>query len=264
MCGLFGVIGPGIQRPDLSVFRDLMVFSSVRGVDGTGFYVGNSRTNKGTLAKLGGDSIYFLETLNKTEESELDKTSNNFFIGHTRFRTRGDGGIKGSQPFDTGGIVGTHNGTIDHDFEGYASDSEKFLTNIAFAGPKAAVSKLTNKDAFAVVAYDKSKRDILIMRNDKRTLFFALNQTREVLYYASEAGFLYAALWRNGIATPDGVSSFHPNVAYYFNPSDIIRKKKLYYRYLELPPPAVKETPVTTQTQESPTEKTNDSPPFDV
>lgn len=265
MCGLFGVIGNGIQRPDISIFRDLMVFSSVRGVDGTGFYIGNSRTNKGTLAKIGGDSVYFLETLTREQENELDKVTNNFFIGHTRFRTRGDGGLKGSQPFDTGGIVGTHNGTIDHDFEGYASDSEKFLTNIAFAGPKAAAAKLLPKDAFAVVAYDKSKKDILIMRNEKRSLYFALNKHRDVLYYASEAGFLYAALWRNGVETPDGVSVFHPNVAYYFNPSDIVRKKRLYYRYLELSPPAVKETtPVTTQTQESPTEKQNDAPPFDV
>ena len=248
MCGLFGILGNGIIREDIGVFKDLMVFSALRGQDSTGFAAGNSRSNSEVkVVKAATDPLYFLQFMDDKDKDFLDKTSNNFFMGHTRARTRGETGVKGAQPFDVGGMIGTHNGTIDGEFEGFNSDSEKFISNISYLGIRGATKRLLSSDAYATVVYNKKTKDIVISRNSARPLFYALHPQRHVLYYASEAGMLYAACWRNRVF-PEDTFSFHPDIAYFINPAEIIRKNKFTYRFADLKPqPVVPPTPPKTQ-----------------
>ena len=222
MCGLFGVIGSGINQNDLNIFQDLLVFNAVRGWDGTGVMTANTNTKNGNINihKKAYDSFWYLRTLEKKQSSNLSNISNNVFIGHTRWATVGKTNDEAAQPFEMKSFIGTHNGTIDLDWKDYNSDSEAFFQKIEEIGPKAAVATLGDKDAFAIVSYHKPSRHVYMMRNDKRSLNFAICPDRSVLYYASELGMLKAALERHNVK-PAQYWFPKPYILYEFDPKSI-------------------------------------------
>ncbi len=224
MCGLFGIVGRGINRDDLSIFKDLMLFSAVRGIDATGVAVGNSNSNNVTIIKKTRDAIYYLQTLEKKEEAALDNLTANFFLGHTRWATTGKKTVDAAQPFEHGKITGTHNGTITSiPFDKFNSDSDALFSRINELGIRKTISLLKPSDSYALVYYDKSTRQLNFLRNIKRVLYFALNEHRETLYYSSENGILNAALWRHGISTK--IYYFSEDINYSINPTNLKGKK---------------------------------------
>lgn len=238
-----------------------MLLSSVRGCDATGFAAINSNTNKVILSKAAKDPIYFRQTMDKKMEDVLSNPVNNAFLGHNRWSTRGKTGGEGAQPFTESGIVGTHNGTIEsYNMNGYHTDSHELISNIAFGGVKPTIDKLTDKDSYAIVYYDTYKREIVFTRNRFRPLHFAINPKRSVLYYASEPGLLYAALWRRDIDI-DEPYSFNSDYIYTIDPARVKGKDgKLVYRATAKSNVVVPKTEPETKTSEV----TNDTPPFDV
>jgi len=198
MCGLFGIIGYGISTTDHKVLRDLAVMSALRGIDATGIAFGSSVSKQRVIKKLE-DPIWFFQNLTKQEDKDLDNLSHNFFMGHTRFATKGDMSIQAAQPFNYKNVIGTHNGTVDIDFKSFHSDSDALYSRIDQLGIKATIHMMKKGDAYALVYFDKKSETINFINNGKRKLYFALNDKRDTMYYASENGMLIAALWRNGI-----------------------------------------------------------------
>ena len=116
------------------------------------------------------------------------------------------------------------------------------------------------KDAYALVTYDKVTRTVTFVRNKQRSLYFSVNENTSVLYYASEVGFLQAALSRRGIKHSP-VYIFEPNTAYFFDPARIKKHDgKVAFRYVDLNPEP--ETPKEAATGTS--DATAKEPPFDV
>lgn len=196
MCGLFGMVGWGINSTDMRVLNTLGVVNQLRGTDGAGIAAGTThkKFEDIPLSKVGSDWNYLTLSIPNKEEKEIFNAGNSWFIGHTRWMTKGKISEEASQPFKTEHIIGTHNGTIGGSFEGFFSDSEKLLSSIGERGLKAAVDELYEDDAFALVWFDPKKKTINIYRNSKRTLFWALNSKRDVLYWSSDANMLRFAL----------------------------------------------------------------------
>lgn len=238
MCGLFGIIGNGINREDIKIFRDLMLLNAVRGVDSTGFVSGRTNTWKmnkmvagdHSLIKYTYDPIWFQRTLDKEEESVLDDCFHNYKLGHTRWATVGEVTSLAAQPFDHPNIVGTHNGTFNSiDATKHHSDSDAFWDRVNKEGITKVVEGLNpENDGYALVWYDKEIKRVRILRNKKKIVWFAYHRSKEVMYYSSEKGILAAALNRNGVY-PEEYYYPQEDTMYSFDPSNLKKAQKPKY-----------------------------------
>src|SRR5690606_27011097 len=98
--------------------------------------------------------------------------------------------------------VGMHNGTLrecDFKSENGKTDSEAMFAAMDVEGVVPILSRLHKESAYAIVVYDKLKKEFYIARNEHRSLFVTWNSNRRVLYYASEYGQLDWVLNRRGI-----------------------------------------------------------------
>lgn len=236
MCGLFGMAGLGITKDDVKVLDDLMWVSALRGMDATGLLslrhtAGNVEPS---LYKINGDVFYWRTMINaKEKEAEaLFTPLNSVFIGHNRYATQGSRGTDGAQPFKYPHIVGVHNGGIDWGDKGiddYSSDSDRFYYELdKNEGNIENTLKLINneKDALALVWYDRKKKTLNFYRNKKRELYFAVSKNRDVMYWASEFEMLNLVLGRQRPAIQFELYYFSEDTHYSVNPGMIARNKK--------------------------------------
>lgn len=236
MCGLFGIIGPGINNEDLNVLDNLARASVVRGKGGAGICQGfaypNSKWNPFyTVEKTGNEISYLLwyhRTAKGGDRTLFNSLSDNFYLGHVREPTRGDINQKNAHPFDLETIVGMHNGTLkecDYNPPPEMTDSELMFRDIEKKGLKEVLSGLHKDSAFAIVLFDKKEKTISIVRNKWRSLSLAWNSNRKVLYYASEGMMLEWILTRNGIKY-DKILSVSENLIHTFRPGDVNAGRK--------------------------------------
>lgn len=227
MCGLFGIAGIGIQSQDLNVFRDLMIFNMVRGIDGTGIAFGNTRTSKRGLVKVAGDAQYLSFQLDASTEKDIYNWYNTYLMGHTRWMTVGKVSKESAQPFAFDKITGAHNGTISADYGDFHSDSEFLLSRINERGfDKAIEDILIEDDAFTLTWVDHKTKLLHFASNGKRPLGFAIHKHRQVLYWSSELEILRAALSRRGISS-DSCNFFYmsQNLHLSFNLTELTDKE---------------------------------------
>ena len=230
MCGLFGIIGPGITRWDLAAFHDLGIVNMLRGTDSAGVLFGkerdyrwSKRDNRCLIKKTAHSYADLLSNFKQHGEGtdwrrgdlEIPTISDNYILGHTRHATKGDTIASNAHPFETkdGKIAGMHNGTIKAEFITelvkdedernklkYGTDSEALLNEISRRGIQEVVAKLNDdEDSFAIVWVDKEAGRVFFTRNKKRGLAFAVNGSRHVMYYSSELDALRYVLRRNDI-----------------------------------------------------------------
>lgn len=231
MCGLFGLVGSGITHQDLTVLQDLAIMSTVRGYEGTGFALGavHKPQRVHIIKKEKSDPLWFYRTLSKDDAKEMDNPCWDFFLGHCRKPTEGD--EHGVQPFDFSEITGTHNGTVEINQEGFHSDSQALYSKINDLGIHATLKTLKDNDSYSLVWWDKKTRTVNFLRNSKRPLWFCLNDTRTVLYYASELGILRAALERRDIKLLANTHYYpQPGVLYQFEPRVLKNKGEMVFR----------------------------------
>lgn len=256
MCGLYGMIGPGISVQDLNFIKDLAYISGLRGTDGSGVCQGGvyKKAIHWKTYKNKHSIDYFLWDVktHKDHSDILDSTSDNFMLGHTRGASKGELSDENAHPFDVGDLVGTHNGTL-HD-KAYQhekkTDSELMFEDMDARGISTVLKEIEAGGAFAVVVFNKRTGEIQFARNDKRTLYYCWNKDRRVFYYASEARMLYFAADRTHVKIGE-VKSFAENVIYTLKPLDVESNGFPKWTARQIPAkPIVRHTP------------RNDLPPF--
>lgn len=200
MCGLVGVAGR-LAFKDVKVFKELLYADRLRGSDsvGVGIVTGDQiRTLKGPM-----EPATFLD-LKKVDDAL--KPTANVLMGHNRAATRGKVNVSNAHPWNTGRILGAHNGTLDYsclkdlenNYEG-DTDSEQLINTIHSLGGNIADALALTSGAWALSIYDKEDETINLVRNDQRPLFWCMAESRETVYWASEAHMLRWILARNDI-----------------------------------------------------------------
>ena len=193
MCGLWGVVGNTIGKNEIACFRDLGLISSLRGLDSTGLsVVSRAKKNKWNVEyyKDATDATNFL-FYNKRTYSILEKTNNIYAImGHARAATIGTIETKNAHPFHVGKILGMHNGTINSLGSKEKTDSEHLYEKIAELGVQNALNSLTGAAAYALTWVDSKENTFHILRNNQRSLWCMIEKSGNLMYYASEKGFL--------------------------------------------------------------------------
>ncbi|HEY9816797.1 MAG TPA: hypothetical protein V6D20_13510 [Candidatus Obscuribacterales bacterium] len=196
MCGIVGVIGNGIIANDLKVYKQMLIADSFRGMHSTGqFSVGAAAGYD--LFKRAVPGWGFLE---HKAADDMISASKRVIIGHNRYATQGAVNSVNAHPFDTGEIVGVHNGSLFdtknlHKGDDYVVDSEALINDIALNG--AAHTTSIAKGAFALVWYDSRDRKLRIIRNSQRPMAIYLHPNRDVAYIASEIDMLRWIVGRN-------------------------------------------------------------------
>lgn len=236
MCGLLGILGPGIIRDDLKMMRDLAHVSGLRGMDSTGILQGtvNKWRKELFVDKSTFDVAYWLYHHQQNEKGNkriLTDVSANMILMHVRAATLGSITKENAHPFVIGseekGLIGFHNGTLldskyrkDKD----KTDSEQLYVDINERGLRTVIENMDKGSAFALVYYDRNTGEVTIIRNQMRSLYMAVNTKRSVLYYASERWMLEGCAERNQIPIGD-ILYFEPMRSYTFRPDEVITKE---------------------------------------
>lgn len=198
MCGLVGMCG-FLEHKHKNMMKELLFLDTLRGKDSTGLSVVD-RDRTILTRKMTVPGYEFIEY------PSVDKAMSHgdqIWIGHNRFRTRGDVSKANAHPFevldnnDDVLLVGAHNGTIDNKWDlerqlngkKFDTDSEAVF-NLLVEAPnfKEAIKSL--KGAWALVWWDPTTNSVHFCRNKERPLVYAFSEDRKVLMWASESWML--------------------------------------------------------------------------
>lgn len=198
MCGLVGAIGT-LYKKDEEMFQDMLVMDVVRGPHSTGV-IAADHAGKWAYAKSALMPHDFFQ-LKAYKDAMVG--INALLMGHNRWATIGKINTANAHPFDHGGIVGMHNGTLIRwreslkDVRNFDVDSDALIYNIDEFGVH---DTLPNVDgAWALAWYDKEAKTLNLKRNDQRPLYFAYRQDKKAMFYASEPWMITAAAGRRGV-----------------------------------------------------------------
>jgi predicted glutamine amidotransferase len=259
MCGLFGVLNfnhLGVYNQDYTVFKELMIASALRGIDGTGvIYIGDENTKLCEQGSTYGwikspeDSLSFLSNKLWSDTKEQIIKSR-FLLGHVRAATRGKNTIENTHPFDVGEIILLHNGTISgiesyKDFKIHEVDSEAIAHALNLTQDPADTLEWID-GAAALTWYNSRTESVHFWRNYQRPLFAV--QTGTCIYYASESKMLYWILDRNRIPIIGGsVVEIQPETLYTWSHNNItptVRNvRRRYVKQLPYVSPVVTDLP---------------------
>lgn len=235
MCGLVGMIGPGISSMDIKAIRDLAYVTGLRGTHSTGVYQGktdgsnmsNEILTKDTMPVS--DFLYFHDLDPKYNEDQginnkvLNDISCNLMLLHCRHATLGSIIPENAHPFRTEKYIGIHNGSLtdwrytSKNVNSDKTDSERMFMDMDHRGIEAVLADLDTASAYAVMIWDIEKQKLFVARNNKRTLYYTNNKRRMVSYFSSEIEMLKLALNRRDIEYGD-IWYFEPGKLYEFNP----------------------------------------------
>lgn len=248
MCGLFGMMGPGISQKDVRFIRDLAYTSGLRGTDGTGVLQGVTykKAKSGffyTVEKLPSEVSFFLWHHARAKEGDrdiLDSVTDTFMAGHVRASTRGANTLENTHPFELDELIGMHNGTLmDKKYEHKTkTDSELLFRDIEEKGPMKVLSLLDKRSAYAIITFNKMTGEFMFARNEHRPLSCTWNEKRKVFYWASESGMLRFCADRQDIEY-DKIWSFTTDTIHTFRPYDVEVGKKPNWRLQKILHPVV-------------------------
>ncbi len=239
MCGICGIVTGTISDHEASLFKKLLYMCAFRGMDSTGIFAvqGDRTTLETPFVKDIGDPMSFLALYGDEVDKDLHTKDAKALVGHTRHATRGTVNKENSHPFDFPNVIGVHNGTLwtSPKVAGKEAetDSESLYAFMNKNGLDATLSEMSaSADAYTLVFYDKKKKTLNAIRNDKRPLSFVPVNGGSTIYWASEAGMLRWVLDRESVKY-DEVYTIHPGYLLAFdmteyNPAlhyDIVKMK---------------------------------------
>ena len=205
MCGLVGVAGDIHLQTHGKMFRDMLIFDTVRGMDSTGIAtVGLGTGGKPAIQKdLGGPTNLFENaTGHLVGPKGLPRMQTKCLIGHNRSATFGQINIDNAHPFQYGHITGAHNGTLTdwHELVGFKEndvDSKSIFMTIEEKGIDYCWKSFRGDTA--IVYWDSNKSTLNFVRNDGRTLYYCMNKEKNVIMWASEMWMITVGASRNKI-----------------------------------------------------------------
>lgn len=204
MCGLVGLYSSNFFARHKQCLESLLYLDTWRGRDSTG--VAAVRHNADTaILKSTVPGYEFIEGNKLDQHLRL----NDFcWIGHNRYGTVGRNIKTNAHPFsilDEQGscmIVGAHNGTLKNkhalkEHVQFGTDSEALFYNIALSSIEEVIPQL--EGAWALSWYDHAAEELRFLRNKERPLFYAWEEDRKTIMWASEQWMLRIAASRAGI-----------------------------------------------------------------
>lgn len=204
MCGLVGVAG-NLGHSDELLMKRLLILDYFRGTDSTGL-ASISLKGKPTIVKMATHPI------NLFDSKSFDKALNGFqstaFIGHNRAATLGAVSDLNAHPFQFGNIIGAHNGTLDKASWQRLEEAAGVKTDVDSAAIFACINEIgidetvklmetgrtSQTGAWALVWYDMSDDTMRFLRNEHRPLWYAVNDKKEKLVWASEYEMISSAV----------------------------------------------------------------------
>jgi glucosamine 6-phosphate synthetase-like amidotransferase/phosphosugar isomerase protein len=222
MCGLVGIYSSNMLAKHKDVLSAMLYLDTWRGRDSTG--VAAIRHNADTVVlKSTVPGYEFVEGPKLDQHLKL----NDFcWIGHNRFGTMGKNIKTNAHPFtiddDQGAclLVGAHNGTLKNkhvllDHVKFGTDSEALYNNIAVEGLEKSIEKV--EGAWALTYYDHIEEELRIIRNKERPLFYAFEEGKKTLIWASEMWMIRVACSRYDVKLEgDKVFAFAEDTLYRF------------------------------------------------
>lgn len=208
MCGLVGIYSSNMERKHEDALSALLYLDTWRGRDSTG--VAAIRKNADTeVLKATIPGYEFVEGPKLGQHLHLTDFC---WIGHNRYGTIGKNIKTNSHPFmvdDEDGcciLVGAHNGTLKSKYRlpnhaSYGTDSEALYNSIATEGLEKTLEEL--EGAWALTWYDHVEEELRFLRNNERPLFYAWEEGRKTLIWASEMWMIRVACSRNKIKLED-------------------------------------------------------------
>jgi hypothetical protein len=220
MCGLVGMAG-NIGLVEKKIFRDLLVFDTVRGFDSTGVALVKSYVSP---VDLNPKPVIVDKELGAPQNIWEDGKSTIFdakghfdgypkaVIGHNRAATVGKVTAENAHPFSIGKITGAHNGSLRNWTElagadTFDVDSMALFNNINIKGIEHTWKSFTG--AAALTYWDEGDKTLNLIRNDERPLYIAYDITGKILYWASEAWMISIATSRNGVKLQKGEDGYN-------------------------------------------------------
>lgn len=201
MCGIVGIAGK-ITAVEDKLFRSLLFFDMVRGLDSTGIMAVNN-SNEVLVFK---DNVPAHTLISNKEFENLTRPINKVLLGHNRAATRGKINAANAHPFKHGKITGVHNGTLFNvrnlpDHVKFEVDSENIIYALDNLG-SSQTYKLLN-GAVALVWWDSENNNLNFIRNNDRPLSYCYLNDGETLVWSSEHLILKFCLERCGLAAKD-------------------------------------------------------------
>ena len=207
MCGIVGVAGK-ISHLEREAFKDLLLICQLRGRDATGAF-SVTEANEVSIAKTLGTPDNLLDTSNYNRN--IDKFQSKVLVGHCRAKTLGANTRNNAHPFQHGSITGVHNGTLQNwrsigDAKGFEVDSDFLYHEISENGVEDVIPRV--KGAYALVWWDAETTTLNFLRNDERPLWMAWSESKDCMFWASEAWMLSAVSRKIKIAKFEDGTSF--------------------------------------------------------
>lgn len=197
MCGHVGIAG-NLEYKDEDTMKRLLIFDYFRGKDSTGF-AALRKDGEGRIAKIASHPVDLFDM--GTFDKALSAYNSSAFIGHNRAATLGVVNGVNAHPFQSGDIIGCHNGTLTKESfkdlkealqEETGTDSEAIIKCIDRFGIEETVKML--QGAWALVWFDMKKQELYFLRNDERPFWVGYDKSFKKVFWASEWPIMQAAL----------------------------------------------------------------------
>lgn len=195
MCGIVGVAGKLLAKHE-GIFADLLTICQLRGRHATGV-VAVKTNNDVEFVKETGTPERILDS--KEYDRKITAGLNKVLIGHCRHATIGRHVRDNAHPFNYENVIGVHNGTLRdwrtkpiHPTTDIEVDSDWLYATINEFGVEETIRELHEQGAWALSYWNKTTHSLNFIRNKERPLFFAWNEAKDVMWWASEAWMLWA------------------------------------------------------------------------
>lgn len=211
MCGIVGIISKkhkSIGHEEMSIFQEMLVCDSIRGADSTGVFSVNDDYNV-EFTKVGAHPYALFNTGDWQTWRTAAWKNAHIIVGHNRKATQGRVSSENAHPFIHGPVVLVHNGHISNyctlvpmklrDKYKIEVDSHGATYLIANNNPEDVIPKMHG--AFTFVWYNAETKELNLIRNDDRPLWFG--ETQDYYVFASEGGMIRWMLTRRNIKLVD-------------------------------------------------------------